>query len=173
MDPFIIIKERRSVRRFKNEPIPKETLVKILEAARVAPSAGNVQPWKFMVVRNSNTQQKLADAALGQRWMVTAPVVIVVCAELPRAASAYGQRGVELYALQDTAAAIENMLICAVEEKLAGCWVGAFDEEKVASTLGLNKEKSRPVALVPLGYPNEKPSTPPKRPLDEIISYVD
>lgn len=173
MDVFTAVKKRRSVRRFKENGIPQETLEKLLDAARLAPSAGNVQPWRFIAVRNKEVQQQLARAALGQRWMTTAPVIIVVCAELPRSASAYGQRGVELYALQDTAAAIENLLLCAVEEGLGGCWVGAFNEQAAADVLGLDGKKLRPVALVPVGYPGEDPAPPPKRPLKEITAFVD
>ncbi len=173
MDVFTAIKKRRSVRRFKKDAFPQEALDRMLEAARMAPSAGNVQPWKFFVVRNKEVQRQMANAALGQRWMAEPPVMLVVCAELPRSAAAYGRRGAELYALQDTAAAIENLLLCAVEEGLAACWVGAFREKVAADALGLDLERLRPIALIPLGYPAEDPSPPSKRPLKEVTEYVD
>lgn len=173
MDVFTAIKTRQSIRRFKTEPFPEETLEKILEASRYAPSAGNVQPWKFFVVRSKDVRVKLADAALGQKWMVTAPVIIVACADLPRSAASYGQRGSELYALQDTAAAIQNMILSAVEAGLACCWVGAFREEIAARILNINPQVLRPVAMIPLGYPAESPARPAKRPLEEIIEYID
>ena len=169
-----IIKNRRSVRRFKEKPLQQEALLNLLEAARTAPSAGNVQPWKFYVVRNKELRSQLAAAALGQRWMLTAPVIIVVCADLARATAAYGKRGRELYALQDTAAAIENILLSACSIELACCWVGAFHEETAARVLQIEDPTAlRPVALLPVGYPADSPSPPRKRPLQEIIVYLD
>jgi nitroreductase len=173
MDVFTAIKTRQSIRSFRAEPFPEETLKKLLDAARYAPSAGNVQPWKFFVVRNKDIQAKLADAALGQEWMVLAPVIVVVCADLTRATTFYGRRGSELYALQDTAAAIQNMILSAVEAGLACCWVGAFREEIAARILNINPQVLRPVAMIPLGYPAESPARTPKRPLEEIIEYID
>ena len=165
------IKERRSVRKFKSEDFSEETLTLLLEAASLAPSAGNVQPWKFYIIRDKKFKEKLGNAALGQRWMTSAPVIIVVCADLERSALAYGERGYKLYALQDTAAAIQNILLSAVEQGLSSCWVGAFREEMAADLLDLDIDKLRPVALVPIGYPAESPLYPPKRPLKEIVEY--
>ena len=93
MDVFTAIKTRKSIRRFKSSPFPDEILWRLLDAARHAPTAGNVQPWKFFVVRNKDMQSKLAEAALGQAWMTTAPVIIVVCPDLVRARASYGRRG--------------------------------------------------------------------------------
>lgn len=172
MDIFEAIKKRRSVRSFKADPFPEEILFQLLDSARYAPTAGNVQPWKFYIVRNKEIQTRLAEAAPGQSWLLTAPVIIVVCAELAKSAASYGQRGSTLYAIQDTAAAIENILLCAVEKGLACCWVGAFREEIVAQLLGLDIQKNRPVAMIPIGYPAEEAITPVKRPLEEIIIFV-
>ncbi len=172
MEVYEAIKKRRSVRNFKEDPFPDELLFQLLEAARFAPTAGNVQPWKFFLVRNKEVQGKLAEAALGQSWMTTPPVIIVVCAEPARSAASYGKRGSTLYALQDTAAAVENILLCAVEKGLACCWVGAFREEIVARVLGLDTQKIRPVAMIPIGYPAEETSVPVKRPLEELIVFV-
>ena len=104
--------------------------------------------------------------------MTTPPVIIVVCAELARSAASYGQRGYTLYALQDTAAAIENILLCAVEKGLGCCWVGAFREEVVAQVLGLDTKINRPVAMIPIGYPAEEALVPVKRPLNDLIIFV-
>ena len=109
MDLWEAIKERRSIRRYvQGRDVPAETVEQLLQAAIAAPSAGNRQPWHFVVVRDSETKQGLAEAA-GQRFVAQAPVVIVVCANPARSASRYGQRGSELYCLQDTAAATENI----------------------------------------------------------------
>ncbi len=173
MEVIKAIETRRSVRRFKEDPFPDEVLQQLLQAGSMAPSAGNVQPWQFFVVRNKKAHSRLADAALGQSWMIKAPVIVVVCADLARSAISYGQRGTTLYALQDTAAAIENMLLVAVEEGLSSCWIGAFREEIVAELLHINPEKVRPVALVVLGYADETPFKPPKRKLEEVVHYID
>lgn len=172
MDVFEAVKKRRSVRNFKEDPFPEEILFQLLEAARFAPTAGNVQPWKFYIVKNKEIQSKLAEAALAQSWLTTPPVIIVVCAELARSAASYGQRGYTLYALQDTAAAIENILLCAVEKGLGCCWVGAFREEVVAQVLGLDTKINRPVAMIPIGYPAEEALVPVKRPLNDLIIFV-
>ena len=173
MDVFNSIMARRSVRRFKKDPFPSELLTKLLEAGQAAPTAGNVQPWKFYVVRNREKQVQLSDAALGQTWVLSAPVIIVVCADLSRSRSSYGQRGGELYALQDTAAAIQNILLVATASGLATCWVGAFREDLAAQVIGVDQKSMRPVALIPIGYPAETVPAPLNRGLDEIVVYLD
>ncbi len=173
METLSVIKSRRSVRRFQKTPFPEELLVKILEAGQAAPSAGNVQPWRFFVVRNREKKLRLADAALGQSWLLNAPVIIAVCADLDRSQRSYGRRGSELYALQDTAAAIQNMLLAVTSLGLAACWIGAFREDLVAPLLGVDGKKMRPVALIPIGYAAEAATAPPKFKLDDVVEYVD
>ena len=168
MDLFEAIYGRRSIRSFKETPIPEEALTKILDAARWAPSAGNVQPWEFIVVWDDETREKLASAALGQSFIAEAPVDIVVCVDLARARMAYGVRGETLYCIQDTAAAIENMLLAAYALGLGTCWVGAFSEEAVSRILNI-PSGYRPVAIIPVGYPDEKPRPRPRRSLKEIV----
>lgn len=148
------IKSRRSIRRYKKKKIPDEILNEILEAAVCAPSAGNLQDWIFIVVRNEKKKQELAEAAYGQDFVVEAPVVIVVCSDLERI-SYYGRRGRELYSIQDTAAATQNILLAAWDFGIGGCWVGAFDEKEVSKILDLPKNV-RPLVILPLGYPAEK-----------------
>lgn len=167
-----VIKKRRSVRAFKGDPVPEKVLAQILDAARWAPSAGNLQPWEFYVVRNQDTKKGLAKAALGQMFLAEAPVVIVVCAVPARSGRRYRERGEKLYCLQDTAAAVQNILLAAAGFGLGSCWVGAFDEEGARRVLGLGPDL-RPVAMVPLGYPAEAPSAPGRRSLEEIVHIVD
>lgn len=167
------IRERRSVRRFEDAEIPEATLGRILECARLAPSAGNRQPWLFLVVRNRELKQRLVEAALGQTFIAQAPVAIVVCADVPRSTERYGERGRTLYCLQDTAAAIEHILLAANAFGLGSCWVGAFDEDKVARIFGLDQKVHRPVAIIPLGTPAESPSPRPRRSIDEIVMVYD
>ena len=168
MDVFEAIKTRRSIRAFTQEEISEEEVERILDAARQAPSAGNIQPWIFVVVRRSDMKRRLSKAALNQFFIEEAPVVIVVCADQERSGRGYGSRGVNLYCIQDTAAATQNILLAAHALGLGACWVGAFDEEEVRLILRAPR-KVRPVAIIPIGHPAEKPRTIFKRPLSEIV----
>ncbi len=162
------IKRRRSIRSFKDEPVKEEDLQKILDAARWAPSAGNMQPLELVVVRDREVKQRLAKAALGQSFVAEAPVVVVVCANVARTSSRYGQRGAKLYIIQDTAAATQNIHLTACALGYGTCWVGAFDDEGVAEAIGA-QEGIRPMAMVPIGRPAEEPKPTPRRSLDEIV----
>lgn len=166
-----IIKGRRSIRSFKvDEKIPREDLLKILEAATYAPSAGNRQPWEFIIVEKEDIKKKISEAAYGQMWMMEAPIIIVVCANEDRSASRYGERGRRLYCIQDTAAAIQNMLLVAYAMGYGTCWVGAFNEEEVRRILGI-PSGVRPIAIIPIGKPDEKPFMPPRIPLEKLLHY--
>lgn len=166
-----LIRSRRSVRRFDADAgaVPDEVVDELLEAMRWAPSAGNAQPWRAYVVRDEATRRRLAAAALGQAFVAEAPVTIVVAVELREARSAYGARGEELYCVQDSAAAIQNLLLAAHARGLGTCWVGAFRERSVAEALGLPAAE-RPVAIVPVGRPAEAPDPPSRRPLEALVS---
>ncbi|NMB45692.1 MAG: nitroreductase family protein [Firmicutes bacterium] len=168
------IRERRSIRRFTSEDIPSAALSRLLEAACMAPSAGNRQPWFFYVVRKAEIRQGLVKAAFGQSFLAEAPVDIVVCAEPERSSGRYGKRGAELYCLQDTAAAIQNLLLMAEGVGLATCWVGAFDEQAVCQVLDIPKGR-RPVAIIPVGYSNlsQSPQPPARRNVADVIAMVD
>lgn len=170
MDLFEAIKGRRSVRAFTQENVSEEEIEKIIDAARWAPSAGNLQPWEFIVVRKPEIKRRLSIAALHQAFIEEAPVVIVVCANQLRSGRGYGARGVHLYCLQDTAAATQNLLLAAHALGLATCWVGAFREEEARKALNL-PEGVRPVAIIPVGYPAERPMARSRRPLSKIIHY--
>jgi nitroreductase len=169
LDVLEAIKERRSVRAYTDEEVSERDVERLIEAARWAPSAGNIQPWAFVVVKDVETKRKLSSATL-QTLIQEAPVVIVVCADLIRSSSGYGNRGVHLYSLQDTAAATENILLAAQELGLATCWVGAFRENEVAKAVKAPRNL-RPVAMVAVGYPAERPAAPQKRSFDEIVHY--
>lgn len=172
MDLWTAIERRCSTRRFTAEEISPAMVQKILEAAIRAPSAGNRQPWHFIVVRNAMVKEALAQAAYGQGFVAEAPVVIVVCAEPERSASRYGTRGRELYCLQDTAAATEHILLAATALGLGCCWVGAFDEKAAAHALALPSQ-FRPVAMVPIGKAAEPWGRTPRRALSEVTSYLE
>jgi len=170
LDVFEAIKERKSVRAFTDEKVSEKDVERLIDAARLAPSAGNIQPWEFVIVKDPTTKRKLSDAALNQTFIEEAPVVIVVCADLIRPSVRYGSRGVHLYSLQDTAAATENILLAAQELGLATCWVGAFRENEVTNVVNAPMNL-RPVAIIPVGHPAERPVSPPKRSVNEIVHY--
>lgn len=170
MEIIEAIKRRRSIRAFEKENVPEKTLEKLIEAARWAPSAGNIQPWEFIVVRRPEIKNLLVEAAFGQSFIEEADVVIVVCADENRSSQRYGARGKTLYCIQDTAAAIENILLAADSLDLGTCWIGAFDESRVAKALK-TPEGTRPVALIPVGRSAESPSPRRRRPLSEIMHY--
>jgi nitroreductase len=170
LDVFEAIKERRSTGAYTDEKVSEEDIERLIEAARWAPSAGNIQPWAFVVVKDVETKQKLSDAALNQTFIQKAPVVIVVCADVIRSSRGYGSRGVHLYSLQDTAAATENILLAAQELGLATCWVGAFRENEVAKAVNASRNL-RPVAIVPVGHPAERPVAPQKRSINGLVYY--
>jgi nitroreductase len=173
VDFWEVINRRRSIRAHDPEHVvSREVVRQLLEAAIRAPSAGNRQPWHFIVVRDETAKAELALAAYGQRFLAQAPVVITVCADPGRSAARYGPRGRELYCLQDTAAAVENLLLAATALGLGACWVGAFDERAAAFALRLDSHL-RPVALIPVGHPAERTGhSPPRRDLGDVVSYL-
>jgi nitroreductase len=171
LDFWQVIEERRSVRSFDAErDVPPEMVQRILEAAVRAPSAGNCQPWHFVVVHSKQTRNLLAQAAYGQWFVAEAPVVIVVCADPARSAQRYRSRGVQLYCLQDTAAATEHILLAVTALGLGACWVGAFDEKAASQVLGL-PANLRPVAIIPIGYPRAHHYRASRRRLTEVVTF--
>jgi nitroreductase len=172
MDLMKLIKERRSVRLYDLKQDVSDDLVRqILEAGMWAPSAGNVQPWHFFITRDRALKGQLVRAAYGQSFIAEAPVVVIVCADQQEASLTYGSRGAELYCIQDTAAAIQNMLLMAHSMGLASCWIGAFDEKSAARAIGASR-MLRPVAILPLGYPAEVPKPPARKQLDAVITHL-
>jgi nitroreductase len=161
MEVFEAIKTRRSVRRYTAEPVSEDLIEKIIEAGKAAPSAGNLQSRDFFVTENKELKKRLAAAALNQIFISQAPVVIVVCTN-SKQISSYGQRGTDLYAVQDASAAAQNMLLAIHALGLASCWIGAFDEASVSEILEL-PGNLRPVAILPIGYPAESSGERKKR----------
>lgn len=165
-----VIKKRRSVRRFNSgKNVTDEQIKNILNAGILAPSSGNTQCWHFIVVRDKDLKSRLSTDAGHQGFIREVPVVIVVCTDLKVSAS-YGSRGVDTYSLQDTAAAIQNMLLTITDMGLATCWVGAFDEGGAANILNL-PEGLRPIAMLPIGHPAETPSMPRRKPVEAVTEW--
>jgi len=163
-----IIKSRRSIRSFLDKGLPEGASEALVEAARLAPSAGNLQPWEFIAVTNEEAKKRLVEAAHGQSFIAEAPLVFVVCAVPGRSSPRYGSRGTDLYCLQDTAAAVQNILLTATSNGLGSCWIGAFDEASATEAVGV-PPGVRPVALLPIGYPAEAPRARPRRAVSEVL----
>ena len=166
MDVMTAIRERRSIRSYQNREIEEEKLERVLEAGRLAPSARNMQEWKFVVVRDPELRRKMIDVANGQKFVGEAPVVIAACATKTDHVMSCGLPNHPI----DTAIAITNMTLQAVAEGLGTCWVGAFKQDEVKSLLGI-PEHVCVVELLPLGYPTDQPAARSRKPLDEIVCY--
>lgn len=165
MSVLSAIQGRRSIRKYSDKPIEEEKLLKVLEAARLSPSAKNQQEWKFIVVKDSKTRENLTEA-IGQPFVGEAPIILVCCGTEPESIMRCGQPRYTV----DLSIATAYMILEAHEQGLGTCWLGSFDETKVKEILGV-PEKVRVVAITPLGYPNESPSQRPRKELEEIISY--
>lgn len=167
MNVFEAIIRRKSIRRFEKKAVDDKLVGVLLFMATQAPSAGNVQDWRFVVVKDEEQKKKLYKAAWEQDCIINAPLVIVVCSDVKSIGLKYGKRGEDLYSIQDTAAAVENILLSAYALGLAACWVGAFDEDGVKAVVGL-PEHIRPYALLPIGYPAEDPKKPDRIDFDNL-----
>ena len=162
MEFMEVVQKRRSVRRFRPDPVPQAKLDQILEAARLAPSWANGQCWTFVVVTDAKVKHALAEA--GNEWIEHAPVIIVACAD-PKESGTKKDQG---YYLVDVGIAMEHLMLAAADQGLGTCWVGWFDEQKARQALGVPKE-IRVVASTPLGYPDESPEARPRKSLGEMV----
>ena len=166
MDVFTAIKKRRSIRKYQDREIPEPILNKILEAGRLAPSASNLQEYKIIVVRDSDTKEKLATASLNQKFLAEASAILVGVSLNP---SHIMKSGTPAWAV-DIAIAFDHITLIAVEEGLGTCWIGAFEEEKVKEILNI-PEEYKVVVLLTLGFPAESPEMRPRKELKEIVCY--
>jgi nitroreductase len=164
MDLMQAIRARRSIRNFLDKSVEEELLLAVLEAGRLAPSARNMQDWRFIVVRDAATRSLLAKAARDQQFVGQAPVVIAACGTSDLVMTC----GQPAYAI-DVAIALDHMTLAAAAFGLGTCWIGAFYEDLVKEILGVPPE-IRVVALLPLGYPAVEPEPRPRKSLDEIIA---
>ncbi|GGG36110.1 NADH dehydrogenase [Caldovatus sediminis] len=165
---FEVVAARRSARAFLARPIEPAALRSVLEAMVEAPSAGNLQAYRVILVETRETRNALAEAAHGQDFVAAAPTVLVFCADAPRSRARYGERGAALFALQDATIAASYAQLAATALGLGSCWVGAFDEARVARLLRL-AAGVRPVAILALGHAAERPPRPPRRPVEALV----
>jgi nitroreductase len=169
MDIFDCIRTRRSIRSYSTKPVEFDKILAICEAGHNAPSAGNLQNWRFIILTDRQTIASLPQHCLNQEF-VAAPVVIVIASQNEDLEKHYGIRGSRLYAIQNCSAAIQNMLLAAHALGLGACWVGAFDEEKIGEICKIPSQ-ARPQAILTLGYPQEDPPTKILRKLDDVVRF--
>ena len=165
MDFYDVVRKRLSVRAYRPDPIPEETLTRILEAGRLAPSAKNLQPWKFIIITDPKQRELLVPACRGQKFIAEAPVVICACAVSEQAWGGMG--GYWSAEAVDVTIALEHIILAAAAEGLGTCWVGAFIEEEVRKVLAI-PEGVKPIALTPVGYPAREAKPRDRKPISEI-----
>ncbi len=169
METIKAINERRSIRKFKKIDIKEETLNILLNAAQMAPSAGNIQGRDYIIVTNSSIKRQLAEASFDQSFIMSAPIIIVFLANIERSSTTYRGRG-ELYAIQDATASVMTLMLAAHDLGLGTCWIGAFNEDYVKNILKIPIPlKVRPVAIIPIGYSDEVPIIPERMSLDKLL----
>ena len=172
------IQHRKSVRKFTSDPIAPEKLQSVLEAARLAPSGNNKQPWTFVVVQSEQQRQAVMQACHMQTWMMTAPAFIVAVADM----AARSDADLPIFidenspywelkrAIRDTAIATENIMLEADAQGLGTCWVGFFVQSEIRPVLGIPNTKFV-LGVIPIGYPAEQPPARPRKALSEIVRY--
>jgi len=166
MDFYEAVNRRLSIRSYKPDPVPEEALQRILDAGRLAPSAKNIQPWKFIVVTDPAVRERLVPACRGQKFIAEAPVVICGCAVEAEAWNGMG--GYWSAAAVDVTIALEHMILAAAAEGLGTCWIGAFIEDEVRSVLAI-PEGVKPIALTPLGFPAREAEPRGRKDLSEVV----
>ncbi len=165
MDVYEAIRTRKSVRSYSDRTVDEETLRRILDAARLAPSARNAQEWRFVAVRDRGMRHRIAVEAAGQPFIAEAPILLACCAETDGRVMLCGQPAYPI----DVAIAMDHLSLAAAAEGLGTCWIGAFDEREVRDALGI-PGSVRVVQLMPLGYPRDPaPVAKRRHPLEKIL----
>ncbi len=166
MDFKELTAKRYSVRAYKSQQIEDEKLQQVLDAARLAPTAANRQPFQFIVIHTAGRETELKRIYRAE-WFCRAPLVICACA-LP--SQAWSRMDNKNYGDVDVTIAMDHLILAATELGLGTCWIGAFDPVAARDVLGL-PEGVEPVAFTPLGYPADQPGTKRRRPLSELVRY--
>jgi len=169
MDFAEVIRARRSVRKYESRDIGKEKLDALLDAVCSAPSAGNMQAFEVVLVTDAANRDALSRAASDKPFIRDAPVSMVFCANRATSGSRFGERGKQLYAVQDATIAAAYAQLAATSLGLASVWAGNFDPRLVAEAIGA-KDEVEPVAIITVGYPAEVPLANAKRPVSDVVS---
>ena len=160
------IRNRYAVRSYQDRPVEQDKLLTVLEAARLAPSGSNRQPWKFVVVRDAEVRQKLAVACHNQKFVSQAPVVIAGVGLMPDRMMSCQVPGDPV----DVAIALEHMSLQATELGLGTCWIGAFDQDAVRQVLGMPRT-AKVIDVMTLGYPADAPRAKDRKPLEDVVCW--
>lgn len=171
MDTIKAMTERRAVRKYSDKKVKMDYVADLIETAKFAPSSGNVQNWRIIVVEDETIKEDIAIACLKQKWMVQAPVFLVICDEKINVKRLFGKRGVELYSIQNCAALTQNILLAAKDYGIDSCWVSAFDEDAVSRILKI-PDGFVPEAIITLGYRKDKEIKAPNRINIKEIVYL-
>lgn len=172
------IEMRRSIRRYKNQPVEEEKILQLLESARIAPSGSNTQPWHFIIVKSEEIKQKISKVSHDQKWMNTAPVHIVCVADIRSrikedvdiSLNENSQEPELKLIIRDASIAIEHIVLEAENLGLGTCWVAWFIQEEIRPILNIPEDKYV-VGIIPVGYADEMPKARPRKKLEEIIHY--
>jgi nitroreductase len=167
MEFMELVQSRYSVRAYRNTPVEQEKLDRILEAARLAPTAANRQPFQIIVVHTKGREEELKHI-YHREWFVTAPVIICVCT-MPSKAWVRGLDG-KNYADVDAAIVMDHLILAAVELGLGACWVAAFNPNEARRILCLPDEVT-PVLFASMGYPADQPQVKERKPVSELVRY--
>jgi len=177
MEFIEVIKNRVSIRKYQKKDINENHLNYILECGHTAPTAGNLQPWEFIIIRNSSIKRKIVNTTyIGnqrnspkhQEWLMDAPVFIIICANKNRIISKYGEKSMKKLVYLDCSAAIENMLLAVVDLNLGSCYVSGFRENDLSKALNI-PDYLEIIGLIPIGYVEGKAIRRVKRPLKEVV----
>jgi nitroreductase len=168
IDFFEVLRNRHSIRAFERRDVEEEKINIILEAASLAPSAGDLQSYEIVVVRDQDHKSALAEAALGQEFIAQAPLNLVFFTNPKRSTRRYGRRGVELYSLQDATIAAAYTQLAATALGLGSVWIGAFYEEPIMKLFGAEDDLI-PIAIISIGYPDEEPSVTSRRKIEDLV----
>ena len=166
MDFLALVRSRYSVRSYEDRPVEQDKLDRVLEAVRLAPSASNRQPWKFVVIREAETRRELVEPCFNQQFVAQAPVVIAGVGLMPNRKLHCGIPGDPV----DLAIAMDHLALAAAAEGLGTCWVGAFYQDRVREVLGI-PESAQVVELMTLGYPADSPPPKSRKPISDIVCY--
>jgi nitroreductase len=169
--PFLqLVRKRRSIRAFKSTKVDEKVVREILQACDLAPSSGGLQTYEIYRIDNADKKKALVSAAMDQAFIAEAPLVLVFCANASRSVHKYGERS-GLFSVQDATIAAAYAQLAVYDLGLTTVWVGAFNEKKVSDVLGLPQEH-RPVAILPIGHPNEKPKDKTTRGVDDLLHVI-
>jgi len=168
MDFYATLRQRRSIRGFTAEPIPPAALERICEAVRLAPTACNLQPFKFLLVQSPDKRAAVSACYKRGTWLASAPLIVVALGNRETAWKRHN--GTPAHVI-DTTIALEHLVLAAAAEGLATCWICAFDQEQLHQQLGLSPEWEV-VAMTPVGYPDTDPRPFTRKPVSELFQTV-